>query len=213
MLTAVNSPRRDQLIESALAVLRRDGPAGMTMRAVAAEAGVTATALYRHFPDKDALVAVTVREVYGEFRRALIVELSSGEPLDVLRLAFEAFLSFGMRHPNYYRLLFVEPHSVGIDRYPIDFVEGRSPTFRMLRDIVGRCMEAGLLATDRGSAADVALTVYACMHGLIMLYLAGRFPDPGIFRGFYHESMERLLRGLAAGKTSRADTLRPRLPR
>ena len=102
----------------ALAVLRRDGPSGLTMRAVASEAGITATALYRHYPDKDALVQAIVRTVYGIFRQHLIGEVPGTDAAIWLRLAFDRFMRFGLEHPNYYRLLFVEPHGFGIDRRP-----------------------------------------------------------------------------------------------
>lgn len=197
MLTTVNRRRGDDIMPAALAVLRRDGPSGLAMRNVAAEAGVTATALYRHFESKDALVAAVVKEVYRGFRQSLIAELPSSDPAIWLRLAFDRFLRFGLEYPNDYRLLFIEPHGKGIDRFPGDFVKGKSSGFRHLTDIVARCMNAGVLRGDSETeAAYVALTIYAHMHGLITLYLGGRFPDPRVFESFYHESMERLVTGL-----------------
>jgi AcrR family transcriptional regulator len=194
MLTSVNRKRGDDPLPAAVALLRRDGPGALTMRNVAAEAGVTATALYRHYADRDALIAAVVRDVYGVFRRWLVVPIGTGEPATWLRLAFDRFLHFALEHPNYYRLLFLEPHGHGIDRYPADFAAGRSSTFRQLRDVVEHCMAAGVLRP--ADATDVALTVYAHMHGLIALHLAGRFPDPAEFARFYHRSMESLVAGI-----------------
>jgi AcrR family transcriptional regulator len=197
MLTLVNRKRGDDPLPAALAVLRRDGPAGLTMRNVAAEAGVTATALYRHYADKESLLRAVVRETYGVFRDAMGAEVPSGDSHIWLRLGFDRFLRFGLEHPNYYRLLFAESHGVGIDRYPDDFVNGKSGGFRQLRDLVAACMTQGSLhgepATD---APDVALTLYAHMHGLVMLHLAGRFPDQRVFQRFYMESMERVIAGM-----------------
>ena len=167
------------------------------MRNVADEAGITATALYRHFANKEALLTEVIRAAYALFRRSLMGEVPEARPEARLRLAFDRFLRFALEHPNYYRLLFVEPHGVGIDRYPDDFRAGKSSGFRQLRDLVADSMRAGVLAGQPSrDAADVALTVYAHMHGLITLFLAGRFPDARVFQRFYLESLDRLLNGL-----------------
>jgi AcrR family transcriptional regulator len=171
------------------------------MRTVAAEAGITATALYRHYPDKDALLKALVKHVYGVFRQHLIVAIDDGDPVTWLRIAADRFLRFALEYPNYYRLLFHEPHNIGIDRYPADFVRGKSPTFRQLRDLVRAGINSGVIdANSAGdaAAADIALTFYAHIHGLIMLRLAGRFPDDRAFQRFYGHSVERLLNGLLA---------------
>ncbi|MEX2583299.1 MAG: TetR/AcrR family transcriptional regulator [Gemmatimonadota bacterium] len=201
------TPRRkrgDDLLPPALALLRREGPDSITMRNVAREAGVTAAALYRHFADKDALVQEIVREVYSRFRAALDADPEDadpkdGDPLSALRSASLRFLRFGLHNPNYYRLLFAHPHGFGIDRYPDDFRSRGSRGFRRLREVVARGMRDGVLAGDPSSdAGDVALTLYAHMHGLVMLSLAGRFPDRGEFEAFYATSFDRLLRGIGA---------------
>jgi hypothetical protein len=86
---------------------------------------------------------------------------------------------------------------VRIDRYPDDFRSARSPTFRQLREIVERCMAEGVLRP--GDATDVALTLYAQLHGLVLLHFAERFGgDDALFRSFVHRSLDQLLRGLGA---------------
>jgi AcrR family transcriptional regulator len=198
MLTMVNRKRGDDPLPPAMAVLLRDGPGALTMRNVAAEAGVTATALYRHYPGKDALVKAVVKATYEIFRRHLITEVEGGDPITWLRIAADRFLRFALDYPNYYRLLFEEPHGFGIDRYPDDFRKGKSPTFRQLRDLVHAAIESGALAGKPANAGDIALTFYAHLHGLIMLRLAGRFPDDAAFQRFYGQSVERLFQGLKA---------------
>ena len=74
------------------------------MRHVAAEAGVTPTALYRHFASKDALLREVRREVYRVFRPSSIAELPHGDRSVWLRLACDRYLRFTLGHPNYCRL-------------------------------------------------------------------------------------------------------------
>jgi AcrR family transcriptional regulator len=195
MLTSVNKAARRPPLDAALAVLRRDGPTHLTMRLIAAEAGITATALYRHYDDKEALLRDVVRAVYGVFKAYMLAEAEGAAPSAWLRLGISRYRQFALDHPKYYELLFVTPHGIGIDRYPTDFLRGKSPTFRRLTDAVSACMESGALR--RGVPADVALSIFAHMHGLIMLHFAGRFGDDAdTFRAFYDKSMEHLLTGL-----------------
>jgi AcrR family transcriptional regulator len=194
MLTGDNLPRRVPALEAALAVVRRDGPEALTMRNVAAEAGVSATALYRHFAAKEDLVRAVVGEAYSLFRSYLVVAIEGDDPVRWLRLGFDRYLRFALEHPNYYRLLFASRHA-SLDRYPDDFAQGRSAGFRQLRDAIAEGMARGALRSDE--PADVALSVYAHMHGLVMLHFNGRFADDdALFTGFYRRSMEHLLSGL-----------------
>ena len=196
MLTAGNRRTRLDPVAAALRVLERNGPQALTTRAVAAEAGVTATALYRHFADRQALLDAVIAEVFQVFRKAMLAPAAAEGSDASLRVAFDRYLRFALDHPNYYQLLFAEPHRIRIDRYPTDFHSGRSSTFRALRDVVGGCMDSGVLRNDE--PADVALTLYAHMHGLIMLHFAGRFGDDDrTFERFFHRSMTHLVTGLA----------------
>ena len=165
------------------------------MRSVALEAGVTPMALYRHFENKEELLRAVVREAYAVFLNVLDVPLPGSDPAVWLRMGFDRYLHFALEHRNYYELLFVMPHGIGIDRYPKDFEDGRSKGFGKLRDIVARCMQAGALRDD--APGDVALTLYAHMHGLVMLHFGGRYDgDAAVFGRFYHDSLERVVRGL-----------------
>lgn len=185
---------REEILEAALAVLRRDGPAGLSTRTVAAQVGVTATALYRHFSGKEELLTEVVRSVHRVFQ-GVVAAPATVAPAAVLAVAADRYLQFALEHRNYYLLLFVEPHGIGIDRYPDDFRSGRSSTFRALRAAVEQAMTAGVLR--QADPTDVALTVYAHLHGLIMLHFSGRFADDDErFAAFYHQSFDRLLHGL-----------------
>jgi AcrR family transcriptional regulator len=194
MLTGDNVSRRLPALDAALAVVRRGGPEALTMRNVAAEAGVTATALYRHYASKEELVRAVVGEAYRLFRSYLVIELAGDDPVRWLRLGFDRYLRFALEHRSYYRLLFASAHP-RVDRYPDDFAQGRSAGFRALRDAVAEAMARGSLRADE--PADVALSIYAHMHGLVMLHFDGRFAgDDALFTTFYRRSMEHLLSGL-----------------
>ena len=192
MLTIVNKlVGADRVMAAARRVLARDGSSALSMRNVAAEAGITATAIYRHFKDKDALLATLIRERYDEFLQYLAEAAPGRSPLERLMNVFDRYVDFAIDHPSSYDLLFVEPHGISIDRYPTDFTSGKSRGFRQLRALVDECIAAGEIRP--GDPTDVALDLYAHAHGLVMLHRAGRFGAKNdVMRRFFRRSMARL---------------------
>ena len=183
---------RARVLDGARRVLRRDGPDGVTMRAVAGEVGVTATALYRHYADKDALLRDLVRAEYALFLEYVGAAAAAAGPLPRLHATAERMLDFALEHAAAYELLFVTPHGVGVDQYPVDFVGGRSRGFRALRALVEEGIAAGVVRPD--DPTDVALDLYVHAHGLIMLHRAGRFGgDDAVARRFFRRSIARVL--------------------
>lgn len=158
---------RSRIIGAARALYLERGPEGVTMRAVADRVGVTATALYRHFADKDALL----REVAGEGARLLGTHLfralEAVSPLERLRMTALAYLEFAAAQPQAYRALF-EPGEAG-ESSPVE--RQRSAVRRFLRDGVREAMEAGDLAP--GNVDETALTLWSLLHGLASLQHAG----------------------------------------
>ena len=184
---------RQRALAAALAVLRRDGLEAMSMRAVAEEAGVTATALYRHFADKDALIAELVREAGALFRDYLGPALERTDPADRLLGILVAARSYALDEPRLYQLLFLTP--LGRPRrYPEGF---RTPggDFGAAAEIVGEAMAAGVLRED--DPVDVTRTLTSHLHGLLRLWLLDRFADRETFEAFTDASFTRILAGLA----------------
>ena len=196
-LASANSERnRPRPLLAALAVLNRDGPGALTLRAVAEEGGFSNPAIYRHYENKDALIRDVIREIYGVFKTYMFEAIDAEGDRERLVTALEAGCRFALDHPHYYELLFFAPHRLVIDRYPEDFRKGKSWGFRLLSDLVGACMRSGVIAS--GDATDTALSIIAHMHGLVILHRTGRFgDDDDLFRDFYRRSMTTLLDGMA----------------
>ncbi|HUQ80831.1 MAG TPA: TetR/AcrR family transcriptional regulator [Gemmatimonadaceae bacterium] len=192
MLTHVNSLDGAARVKAAAhRVLARDGLAALSMRNVATEAGVTATAIYRHFKDKDELLRTIIRERYETFLQYLAEAAPAKRPFERLLAALDRYADFAIDHPTSYELLFVSPHGISIDRYPADFNSGRSRGFRQLRLLVEECIDAGEIRD--GDATDIALGMYAHAHGIVMLHRAGRFGGRNdVMRRFFRRSLSRL---------------------
>lgn len=158
---------KGRIVSAARGLYMERGPEAVTMRAVAERVGVTATALYRHFADKDAIL----REVVGEGSRLLgshlFRALEAPTPLGRLRAAGTAYLDFALAQPQAYRALF---EAAGEDETSPVHAQ-RGAIRRFLRDRVREAMDAGVLAP--GDPDGTALTLWSLLHGLVSLHQAG----------------------------------------
>ena len=193
-----NTSTRERLLAAALELMEGpDGVDGLTMRAVAAAAGVTTMATYKHFRSRDALLrAATAAEyprIEGYFARA-----NARTEVPGMR-GMLGYLNYALDHPQIFRYIF-SSHRADAFVFPHDLKEGRSPTFNVLLGNVSELMERQVLRSD--DVAETALSIWAHAHGLITLYLSGRITAPrGTFQKLYMRSLDRLARGLAKRAT------------
>ncbi len=184
---------RARILAEAKDIVAGAGARAVTMRGVAARVGVTPMALYRHFPGRDALIAAIVGEAQATFLAYL--QRSLAEPTAERRFfaAGDQYLAFALEHPRRYAALFTDagprrPEAAANDAGWEDAV-----TFRFLVDRIRDCVADGVLRVD--DAEDAALTVWAHVHGLVSLHLAGKLPaDDARFRAIYRRSVHDLAR-------------------
>ena len=101
---------RRSLLEAAGVLLDRGGVEAVTLREVGARSGVSRSAAYRHFADKDALLAVLATNALSELGDALEVLAASGDPPEEsLRAGLLALIAIGRTRPHLYRLMFTPP--------------------------------------------------------------------------------------------------------
>ena len=98
---------RRLILEAARRLFVRDGYEGTTMRGIAAEIGYTATAIYHHFKDKDALVAELATMDFHALSHALLKAGSASDPIERLEKTGEAYVDFALKHPMPYQFLFM----------------------------------------------------------------------------------------------------------
>ena len=196
MFTCVNmSETQDRILSAARELFLAGGAEAVTMRSVAERVGVTATALYRHFEGKEALLQAVIRAGFEGFGAYLYRALEGTSPVERLRLSGERYLEFALEQPQMYRTIFMAPRPTDLDCGEPE-VPGQAPTFRFLTDRVRECMQQGMLRQDEPEA--VALAIWSHVHGLVSLHLSGALGLPETaFREAYHASLVRLFAGLA----------------
>ncbi|MFC3687688.1 TetR/AcrR family transcriptional regulator [Aquipuribacter hungaricus] len=167
---------RYRLVDVAADLLRREGPAAVTTRAVAAAAGVQAPTIYRVFGDKDGLLDAVAERAAEQFvaSKAVAAQDEAGrgaDPLEDLRAAFVAQVDFGVANPEVFRLL-GDPARV--------LRSGAAQAGRaVLRARVHRVALAGMLRVPEERCVDL---VQSAGTGVIQTLLATPVTDrdPGL---------------------------------
>ncbi|NUP53947.1 MAG: TetR/AcrR family transcriptional regulator, partial [Catenulispora sp.] len=100
--TPPGTTRRAQLTAIAADLFARDGYHNVTVGDIAAAAGLSGPAIYRHFPGKQAILAEVVRSGFDEMARAIAADLAgTPAPADRLRTTYRDLASFVIRHPEF----------------------------------------------------------------------------------------------------------------
>jgi len=107
----------------------------------------------------------------------------------------DGYIDYALAHPRIFDYVFSSPRP-GARRFPDDFRARRSPTLNLTADIVSSWMELGELKRD--DVWEIAMELWAHVHGYLALWRAGRFHlSEDEFRKLVHRSFRRLLHGLA----------------
>jgi AcrR family transcriptional regulator len=151
-------------------LVREAGPAGVTLREAARRAGVSSAAPYRHFADKEALVAAVAEEGFRALGAAMAeVVRKHRDPLAQLEALGVAYVRFAVGHPSHYRVMF-GPEVPDKRAHP-GLHEVATGTFNALVSVIAACQ-----ATDRlraGDPTELAEAAWALTHGLADLVIDG----------------------------------------
>lgn len=165
---------REALIDAALSLIGEKGPGGFSFAEAARAAGVSPAAPYRHFRDKDALMADVAQRGFESLTDRLEAAWNDGRP-DPLR-AFDAmgraYLDFARDEPAYYVAMFESQLA------PADYPEMKragDAAFEVLRRAAETAV-ATMPEERRPPALMVALHVWSMAHGIASLFGRG---DPG----------------------------------
>jgi len=162
---------REEILCAARRLLEENNIASLSMRAVAKEVGVSHTAPYRHFKDKESLLAGVAGLGFGEMISQLseAVELHPGDPASQLEEAGHRYMKLVMENPQCTQLMFgnILPCD---DTYP-DLVESGDSAFDSVKSIIEEGQSLGVFKA--GDVELLALTAWSAIHGLSLLFISG----------------------------------------
>jgi AcrR family transcriptional regulator len=163
---------REVLLQSAIRLIAEVGPTAFTLREVARQAGVSHNAPYRHFQDKDALLAAVATQGYSELTDAMLEAAGKqSSVLDRLKHAGLAYVSFALRRPEHFTVMFDAPFSR--QTHPEAAVAAER-AFSVLVNLVKGCQQKRKLIP--GDPLDLALLAWSMVHGIAKLAITGRLP-------------------------------------
>lgn len=180
---------RAACLQAARELLEEDGSAALSLRAVARRAGVSATAPYRHFADREALVSAVAAQGYRELAGFLAAAHPSPTTPEDLSAVALAYVRFALDHPALFRVMFAEPCDPGNQE--------RAAATEAIHAYVRGIVHA-TFPTAEPQALSTA--VWALVHGLAFLHLDGKLDasDPEVVASQVHEAVYALFTAAAA---------------
>ena len=193
---------RQALVDQAVKTIRTDGVEALTLRDVGAHLGVSRTALYRHFADKQALLVAVATEGFRVFRRELAEAwVEAGRGREGFLALGRVYIRFAMQNPSHYRAMFGGYVATGDCGAELD-TESEAG-FAVLVDALVELQQAGLVRRD--PPLDLAVFVWGVVHGAAMLAIGGQVPreDEAAEAAAAYTS-ERIWDAVKAAPTARA---------
>ncbi|MGK0291381.1 MAG: AcrR family transcriptional regulator [bacterium] len=183
-----------KILDTARIIYLREGIEGISMRKIAKDVGISATAIYRHFKNKEVLLAELIVQGFRFFEQYLFRALEKDSAADRLVLTGQAYCNFALEQSQYYNVIFSSAYEMKMLSLTESMQKQVRATFQFIVDRVRDAMEEGFLIQD--DSVDVARTLWVHAHGMVSLHLAGSFQEDLDFKAFFNRSMQRLLLGI-----------------
>lgn len=184
---------REQILDAtADLLLERGSEAAVSIDAIAEATGCTPPAIYLHFSDKRSLMLEVSRRYFRQLVDRMAGSFDPEHPTRSLYAMGEAYVRFGLEHPEAYRILFMQPGRSGRDDEATV-----SKAFADVEQAVLSALTAGTMTGE--DARRVALTLWAAVHGITSLMIAApNFPWPD-------DVVQSVLRHVGTGVTPTSD--------
>jgi len=164
---------RQALIGAARVLLAENGPSGLSLRAAARSAGVSQTAPYRHFANREDMLAAVAEDGFRRLHDRMVASVAGEHSKRALqRIAIE-YVRFALEYPAEYRVMFGR-EGAELERTDASAAlnDASYAVMRLLQGGIEEMQKAG--AIRRGSSAVMALTAWGLVHGIVMLVLDGQ---------------------------------------
>ncbi len=163
---------KEALIEAALDLIAQKGPAGFTFAEAARAAGVSPAAPYRHFRDRDELLASIAQQGFELFEKQLSAAWDDGQPdtFAAFSRVGKAYLAFAREHPAYYSAMFES--GVPVQDNPALLIASER-AFAIIRAAAERLIALAPPNVPRPPAMMMALHIWSLSHGIASLFGRG----------------------------------------
>jgi AcrR family transcriptional regulator len=168
---------KNALIVAALKQIAARGPRALSLRKVARATGVSHASTYRHFPNKESVLATIAEQGFRKLSQAMRAAAQrEREVLKILHRVGVAYVEFGVSHPHHLQVMFGD-FIISHEAYP-SLVEASKEAYELLASAVQAGQQAGRIRSEDPQL--VALAAWSQVHGLALLIASGQIPAEGI---------------------------------
>ena len=188
---------KDVILTCARDLYLSNGYKGLSMRKIADKAGISATAIYRHFSNKEELFHRLVKKGFSTYTHYLTPALKETTAQDRFIKTVEYALDFILEQPKYFELIFVKSETkdelVNFDDLRVE----SKISFDFYTTRITECMEEGYLKKDNPS--EISVLLLGAYTGFFSFYTSGLLPrTEEEIRKLYWRTMDRILNGVKA---------------
>lgn len=162
---------RAMILAAAREMFTREGFERTTMRAIADRIGYTATTIYHHFADKDALMLELCLNDFRALGKALATISQVADPVDRIRLMGRGYVRFAIENPEQFRFMFLVERPM-TDPQTIHALDPTTDAYRSLCDAVSEAISAGRFRPELDNPQLVAQMLWGLVHGIATVYVA-----------------------------------------
>lgn len=190
---------RDEILAAAEALLIATGDeSALSIRAIAAAVGVTPPSIYLHFADRAELVFAVCERHWLQLDEAMEAAASGeADPVERIRRRGEAYLRFGIEHPEHYRVLMMGRPADTPERFTDGRLAGTAGIEVVAADLREAIVTGALPDQD---AAEAAVLLWMAVHGMVSLVISKPgFPFPPVGQ-LYDHLFAMTVTGLGGGR-------------
>jgi len=182
---------KEALITAGLDILSEKGMEGLSLRKVARMVGVSHTAPYNHFSDKQGLLAAISTAGHEHLHQLLLdtFEKSKIQSSNIISDIAWAYLQFGLANPAKFKLMF--SGALEEERAHPEFVAISQKTIGLFEEIIVFCQSKGQL--PEGRVEDLAIKLWSLVHGFTYLMLENQFPIEYLQGQVLEEVLKRIV--------------------
>lgn len=189
---------REKILDAARELFVTEGYEGVSMRKVAEKIEYSPTAIYLHFADKEQLFLELCHADYRRLAESFMALAHNPDPVDRLRHIGLAYIEFGLKYPNHYRMMFMTAHPGVADPEQVGKGNPEEDAYEFLRQTVMEAAGAGVFRPELRDPDLIAQTLWAGVHGVISLQIA-KGTDDWVPWGSFQKRADLMIDGLLKG--------------
>lgn len=160
---------RTQVIDVARDLFVSKGVEAVSMREIAKGIGYSATSIYSHFKDKEAILRAIVDTDFQNLATRLEGVLAIPNPVERLQTLGRGYAEFALNYPSHYRMMFMMPRPMCCEDEKIKKNSAEQATYYQLLDTVTAVHATGAVKDGLDDPELVAQTIWAGIHGVCSL--------------------------------------------